>query len=156
MAEKPNPHPTPTRVEDALIGAKYVNALQHKVRHTHVQKFIAARGDRENRVKLLKAYFYWYGHNVMGYNKDQIKMINRIWASESGWDWEAQNPNPVMVNGEKRYAYGIPQSVAKVHEKNPFRQIEQGFGYINKRYSNGDWTQAAKNALDHKIKYGWY
>ncbi len=51
--------------------------------------------------------------------------LNALWTKESQWSAVAKN--------KKSSAYGIPQ-LLKMKEKDPFRQIDLGIAYAQKRY----------------------
>ena len=80
----------------------------------------------------------------------QFKYLNRLWATESGWDRYASNP----YSG----AYGIPQAVpgSKMSSAGPGwqwnarTQIRWGLRYIQDRYRTPYW------AWRHQHYCGWY
>lgn len=80
----------------------------------------------------------------------QFKYLNRLWATESGWDRYATNP----YSG----AYGIPQAVpgSKMASAGPgwkwnaHTQIRWGLRYIRDTYRTPYW------AWLHQQSYGWY
>jgi hypothetical protein len=85
-----------------------------------------------------------------GWKAWQFKFLNRLWATESGWDRYATNP----YSG----AYGIPQAVpgSKMSSAGPGwqwnarTQIRWGMRYIQARY--GSPYRAWRQQRD----YGWY
>jgi hypothetical protein len=85
-----------------------------------------------------------------GWKAWQFKFLNRLWASESGWNRYATNP----YSG----AYGIPQAVpgSKMSSAGPGwqwnarTQIRWGMRYIKARY--GTPYRAWRQQRD----YGWY
>jgi hypothetical protein len=85
-----------------------------------------------------------------GWKAWQFKYLNRLWASESGWDRYATNP----YSG----AYGIPQAVpgSKMSSAGPGwqwnarTQVRWGMRYIQGRYRTPYW------AWRHLRSCGWY
>jgi hypothetical protein len=85
-----------------------------------------------------------------GWKAWQFKYLNRLWATESGWDRYATNP----YSG----AYGIPQAVPgnKMSSAGPGwqwnarTQIRWGMRYIQDRYRTPYW------AWRHLRTCGWY
>jgi hypothetical protein len=85
-----------------------------------------------------------------GFGADQFTCLDSLYASESGWRWNADNPNSS--------AYGIPQALpgSKMSSAgadwatNPTTQIRWGLGYIADRYGTpcGAWS--------FKQGHGWY
>jgi hypothetical protein len=85
-----------------------------------------------------------------GYSADQFGCLDSLWASESGWRVNADNPSSS--------AYGIPQALpgSKMASEgadwatNPVTQITWGLGYIRDRYGSpcGAWS--------FKQGRGWY
>ena len=74
-----------------------------------------------------------YALGKLGGNTAQSSCLNQLWQKESGWNPKAQNPSST--------AYGIPQflnstwagtGIAKTSD--PYRQIDAGLVYIQKRY----------------------
>jgi len=82
-----------------------------------------------------------YAHIKIGSYKE-FKCIEKLWTLESNWRPKAKNPNST--------AYGIPQ-LLKMKETNPYKQIDLGLRYIDKRYKG-----SACKALAHHKKRGWY
>ena len=82
-----------------------------------------------------------YAHIKIGSYKEFV-CIEKLWTKESNWRPKAKNKNSS--------AYGIPQ-LLKMKETNPYKQIDLGLRYIDKRYK-GD----ACKALAHHNKKGWY
>jgi len=82
-----------------------------------------------------------YAHIKIGEYKE-FKCIEKLWTLESNWRPKAKNPNST--------AYGIPQ-LLKMKETNPYKQIDLGLRYIDKRYKG-----SACKALAHHKKRGWY
>jgi hypothetical protein len=80
----------------------------------------------------------------------QFKYLNRLWATESGWNRYATNP----YSG----AYGIPQAVpgSKMSSAGPGwhwnarTQVRWGMRYIQDRYRTPYW------AWRHLRSSGWY
>jgi hypothetical protein len=85
-----------------------------------------------------------------GWKAWQFKYLNRLWATESGWNRYATNP----YSG----AYGIPQAVPgnKMSSAGPDwqwnarTQIRWGMRYIQDRYRTPYW------AWRHLHACGWY
>lgn len=85
-----------------------------------------------------------------GWGQGQFPPLLSLWTKESGWRWNADNPNSS--------AYGIPQalpgskmaSAGKDWKTNPATQIRWGLGYIKQRYG----SPAA--AWAHSQQVGWY
>jgi len=85
-----------------------------------------------------------------GWKAWQFKYLNRLWATESGWNRYATNP----YSG----AYGIPQAVpgSKMSSAGPGwhwnarTQIRWGMRYIQGRYRTPYW------AWRHLRGCGWY
>lgn len=85
-----------------------------------------------------------------GWGGEQFSCLDQLWAKESGWRWNADNPSSS--------AYGIPQanpgskmaSVGADWLTNPATQIEWGFGYISGRYGT------PCDAWAHSQSIGWY
>jgi len=85
-----------------------------------------------------------------GFDNSQMSCLVPLWAGESGWRVNAENPS----SG----AYGIPQALpgSKMAtagadwQTNPATQIEWGLGYIRDRYGSpcGAWGFKQSN--------GWY
>ena len=85
-----------------------------------------------------------------GYSADQFGCLDSLWASESGWRVNADNPHSS--------AYGIPQALpgSKMSSEgadwatNAATQIRWGLGYIQDRYGSpcGAWS--------FKQGRGWY
>lgn len=77
-----------------------------------------------------------------GWNDSEYDCLVRIWTKESGWRWDAENPN----SG----AYGIPQSLpgskmasaGQDWKTNASTQIKWGLNYIKSRYQTpcGAWS----------------
>jgi len=82
-----------------------------------------------------------YAHIKIGEYKE-FKCIEKLWTLESNWRPKAKNLNST--------AYGIPQ-LLKMKETNPYKQIDLGLRYIDKRYKG-----SACKALAHHKKRGWY
>jgi hypothetical protein len=85
-----------------------------------------------------------------GWGDAQFGCLNSLWAKESGWRWNADNPSSD--------AYGIPQSLpgSKMGSfgsdwaTNPVTQIKWGLQYISGRYG----TPCA--AWAHSRSVNWY
>jgi hypothetical protein len=97
---------------------------------------------RQTARRLLRYRFHW--------RRWEFTYLNRLWASESGWNKFASNP----YSG----AYGIPQAVpgskmasAGPHWRSSARtQILWGMRYIRARYRTPYW------AWVHSAQCGWY
>jgi hypothetical protein len=85
-----------------------------------------------------------------GFDQSEFDCLDPLYAAESGWRWNADNPNSS--------AYGIPQALpgSKMSSAgadwatNPVTQIRWGLGYIQDRYG----TPCA--AWSFKRSRGWY
>jgi len=85
-----------------------------------------------------------------GWADGQFGCLDRLWAKESGWRWNASNGS----SG----AYGIPQSlpgskmasVASDWDTNPITQITWGLAYISGRYGS------PCSAWGHSQAFNWY
>jgi hypothetical protein len=82
-----------------------------------------------------------YAHIKVGSYKEFV-CLEKLWTKESNWRYKAKN--------KQSSAYGIPQ-LLKMKETNPYKQIDLGLRYINKRYK-GD----ACVAWQHWRSKGWY
>ena len=82
-----------------------------------------------------------YAHIKIGSYKEFV-CIEKLWTKESNWRPKAKNKNSS--------AYGIPQ-LLKMKETNPYKQIDLGLKYIDKRYKGSPCK-----ALSHHKKRGWY
>jgi hypothetical protein len=82
-----------------------------------------------------------YAHIKIGSYKE-FRCIEKLWTKESNWRPKAKN--------KLSTAYGIPQ-LLKLKETNPYKQIDLGLKYIDKRYKGSPCK-----ALDHHKKKGWY
>jgi hypothetical protein len=82
-----------------------------------------------------------YAHIKVGSYKEFV-CLEKLWTKESNWRYKAKN--------KQSSAYGIPQ-LLKMKETNPYKQIDLGLRYIDKRYK-GD----ACAAWQHWRSKGWY
>jgi hypothetical protein len=82
-----------------------------------------------------------YAHIKIGSYKE-FRCVEKLWTLESNWRSKAQN--------KLSTAYGIPQ-LLKMKETNPYKQIDLGLKYIDKRYKGSPCK-----ALAHHKKKGWY
>jgi len=82
-----------------------------------------------------------YAHIKIGSYK-QFVCLEKLWNKESNWRSKASNP--------KSTAYGIPQ-LLKLKETNPYKQIDLGIKYIDKRYKGSPCL-----AWAHYKKHRWY
>jgi hypothetical protein len=87
-----------------------------------------------------KENYKLYAH-IKLLNAKQYRCLEILWTRESRWDPRADNP--------KSSAYGIPQ-LLKMKELDPFKQIDLGLKYINKRHST------PCKALDYHNRKGHY
>lgn len=91
-----------------------------------------------------------YALRLLGGSTIQFGCINNIWIRESGWNYQATNPN----SG----AYGIPQALpgSKMAtagadwQTNPLTQVRWGIGYVNSVY------KSACNAWAFWQGHGYY
>lgn len=87
---------------------------------------------------------------AFGWHSTQWPFLDMLWTSESGWRWDATNPN----SG----AYGIPQALpaskmatqGKNWQTNAAIQIIWGLKYIKQRYGS------PQSAWAHEQAVGWY
>jgi hypothetical protein len=85
-----------------------------------------------------------------GWGSDQFQCLNSLWAKESGWNYQAENPS----SG----AYGIPQSlpgskmatIADDWATNAVTQITWGLDYIARGYGT------PCSAWSHSQSVNWY
>ena len=82
-----------------------------------------------------------YAYIKIGSYKEFV-CIEKLWTKESNWRPKAKNKNSS--------AYGIPQ-LLKMKETNPYKQIDLGLRYIDKRYKGN-----ACAAWQHWRSKGWY
>ena len=82
-----------------------------------------------------------YAHIKIGSYKEFV-CIEKLWTKESNWRSKAKNKHSS--------AYGIPQ-LLNMKETNPYKQIDLGLKYIDKRYKGSPCK-----ALSHHKKRGWY
>ena len=66
-----------------------------------------------------------YAHIKLNNHKEYI-CLEQLWTKESNWNPQSKN--------KKSTAYGIPQ-LLNMKEKNPYKQIDLGLKYIDKRYT---------------------
>jgi hypothetical protein len=83
-----------------------------------------------------------YAHIKVGSYKEFV-CLEKLWTKESNWRYKAKNKQLVA-------AYGIPQ-LLKMKETNPYKQIDLGLRYIDKRYEGN-----ACVAWQHWRSKGWY
>ena len=82
-----------------------------------------------------------YAHIKVG-NYKEFVCLEKLWTKESNWRPRAKN--------KLSTAYGIPQ-LLKMKETNPYKQIDLGLRYIDKRYEGN-----ACVAWQHWRSKGWY
>ena len=82
-----------------------------------------------------------YTHMKLG-NDKQYRCVVILWRLESHWNYKARNKHSS--------ARGIPQ-LLKLTETNPYKQIDLGLKYIDRRY-DGDGCKA----LAYHMKHGHY
>jgi hypothetical protein len=82
-----------------------------------------------------------YAHIKVGSYKEFV-CLEKLWTKESNWRYKAKN--------KQSSAYGIPQ-LLKMKETNPYKQIDLGLRYIDKRYEGN-----ACVAWQHWRSKGWY
>ena len=82
-----------------------------------------------------------YAHIKIGDYKE-FRCVEKLWTLESNWRYKAKN--------KQSSAYGIPQ-LLNMKETNPYKQIDLGLKYIDKRYKGSPCK-----ALAHHKKRGWY
>lgn len=99
-----------------------------------------SQGDPRDIARALLAEF--------GFSSDQFGCLDSLYASESGWRVDADNPSSS--------AYGIPQALTETHDlpagymTSAEVQIRWGLGYIQDRYGS------PCNAWSFKQGRGWY
>ena len=93
---------------------------------------VSTNRDKEN--------YKLYAH-IKLLNAKEYRCLEILWNKESRWDPRADNP--------KSSAYGIPQ-LLKMKELDPFKQIDLGLKYINKRHNT------PCKALDYHNRKGHY
>ena len=82
-----------------------------------------------------------YTFHQLDYSFEQFYCVDELWYKESRWNYKAKNP--------KSSAFGIPQ-ILGLKEKDPFKQIDKGLGYIKHRHST------PCHALAFHDRKGWY
>ena len=82
-----------------------------------------------------------YAHIKIGDYKE-FRCLEKLWTKESNWRPKAKN--------KLSTAYGIPQ-LLKMKETNPYKQIDLGLRYIDKRYKGN-----ACAAWQHWRSKGWW
>ena len=82
-----------------------------------------------------------YAHIKVGSYKEFV-CLEKLWTKESNWRYKAKN--------KQSSAYGIPQ-LLKMKETNPYKQIDLGLRYIDKRYKGSPCS-----AWSHWRRLGWY
>jgi murein DD-endopeptidase MepM/ murein hydrolase activator NlpD len=127
---------------EAMVQARV--AAAERVSREHAREGILARAQSDPRAvgRLMVA--------DRGWGEQQFDCLDRLWAKESGWRWDADNPSSD--------AYGIPQSLpgSKMSSAgsdwatNPATQIQWGLGYIAARYGT------PCSAWGHSQSSNWY
>ena len=87
-----------------------------------------------------------------GWTGSQFSCLNDLWTHESGWRWNADNP--------QSGAYGVPQALPASKmasaggdwQTNPATQIRWGLGYIRGRYG----TPCAAWSFEMSHSPNWY
>jgi hypothetical protein len=110
----------------------------------------AARSSRQSPARTPRRIAKAMLRHRFGWKAWQFKYLNRLWATESGWNRYASNP----YSG----AYGIPQAVpgSKMSSAGPGwqwnarTQIRWGLRYIQDRY------RTPYRAWRHQHVTGWY
>ena len=82
-----------------------------------------------------------YAFIELNHNFTEFYCLDELWTKESRWNYKAKNP--------KSSAFGIPQ-ILGLKEKDPFKQIDKGLGYIKHRHST------PCHALAFHDRKGWY
>ena len=89
----------------------------------------------------------WAGWKV---GPKEFACLDAIFTAESHWNAKAHNSQAVWMGGKKYHAGGIPQILGLSTKVNPYRQVNLGIRYINRRYGN-----SCKALAWHRWK-GWY
>ena len=93
----------------------------------------------------IKLYTRWRLHSPK-----QFACLSAIFEAESHWNPFAHNTTAVWMGGKAYYAGGIPQILGLKTSVSPYRQVEAGIRYVNRRYGN------SCNALAFHQSTGWY
>jgi hypothetical protein len=146
MAGPGAPHPPPARIIlTALVAPRPAAPAPHRAAPEPGPGALDRRPPGTPR-QIARAML----RHRFGWRRWQFKYLNRLWATESGWDCRASNP----FSG----AYGIPQAVpgSKMASAGPGwrwnarTQIRWGLRYIAARYRTPYW------AWVHQRADGWY
>jgi hypothetical protein len=119
----------PAVTETVKVAPEMRSASEVEVtrRDRDSNEFAVSRGFKVKQQVVLN-YARWYAKTKLGYSKKEWEMVRNIWLWESSWNWKAENP----TSG----AFGIAQMKTTYPVRNPFRQVELGFKYIEHRYGN--------------------
>jgi len=130
--------PTRQQKAAAAVLTRARASATERVSRANARKSLLARArsDPQSAGRLLAAERGWGGQ--------QFECLSNLWAKESGWRWNANNPS----SG----AYGIPQSLpgSKMSSfgsdwaSNPITQMKWGLSYISERYGTpcSAWAQS--------------
>ncbi len=86
-------------------------------------------------------HFKQYAFIKLQHDFKEFYCLDELWFRESRWNHEAKN--------KRSSAFGIPQ-ILGLKEKDPFKQIDKGLGYIKHRHST------PCHALAFHDRKGWY
>ena len=86
-------------------------------------------------------HFKQYAFIKLQHDFKEFYCLDELWFRESRWNHEAKN--------KRSSAFGIPQ-ILGLKEKDPFKQIDKGLGYIKHRHLT------PCHALAFHNRKGWY
>jgi hypothetical protein len=123
------------------INKKTINAFQVLKNGIVMSIILTAITPTANAYDPNTELYKLYTHMKLG-NDKQYRCIVILWRLESHWNYKARNKDSS--------ARGIPQ-LLKLTETDPYKQIDLGLKYINRRY-DGDGCKA----LAYHKKHGHY
>jgi len=123
------------------------HATRRKIRYLVLpsillSSLLQATNSNANEIDKFKVNQYKIYTHLRIIDDTNYRCVVSLWELESKWNPKANNP--------KSSAYGIPQLLG-MKETNPFKQIDLGLKYLDKRF-NGD----ACKALAYHRKNGSY
>lgn len=80
----------------------------------------------------------------------EFACLDAIFTAESHWNAKAHNSEAVFMGGKRYYAGGIPQILGLSPKVSPYRQVNLGIRYINRRYGS-----PCRALAFHRVN-GWY
>ena len=109
------------------------------------ESFMLAKTHDEKKA-VLKSYLK-FRMQQLGYTPKEYQQVKWIWSKESAFNWNAEGTgeNPALGIAQIKYSKGWQK-----WNRDPFKQMEQGLKYINRRYDSVD------HAYNHKVERGWY